>query len=709
MDKHRKKLFRRLAILSGAGAVCGAICLANLISLELIHGEEYVQSANQQYSYTRTIEASRGQIVDRNGVTLVGNTTMYALTIDYAMWQNKGQNNRILKLVNLVLNDSSAELNSSLPITLSGETYVFSEGSGSSNYKKLKSFRKKELGVSMDAQAIMSALCERYEISDKKTVTEKLHIAKVRYQMEREQFSMYNPFTMATNISKELLTKVAEQHLSYPGVEVDAQSEREIATTTAGNILGYTGPIYAEDWESYSEKGYSMNSTVGKTGAEKAFEDYLHGTDGTRTIQTDSHGNVISEEITKEAQSGKTVKLTIDSGLQALAESSLASRCQSTSGAEGGAAVVIDVKNGEILALANYPTYNPQTFNENYESLSSNPLSPLLNRAIASTYAPGSTFKPMTAVAGLQEGVIDGTTYIYDDGIYTYYSDYQPKCWYYSAYGKGHGSENVVGALEDSCNYFFYETGRRLGGKKLEKYAKKFGLGDYTGIELSGEKTGTVAGPTERAEAVKNGTGRAWSGGDVLQSAIGQGDNNYTPIQLANYCAALANGGTVHSAHLLKSVMNYNGTKTVEKNKPDNLSRVKASDETWSLVHEGMAKVTGEDGTAASVFENYSIKVAGKSGTAQRYGKQDNGLFISFAPYEDPQIAVCVVIEGGDSGNNVAPVVRDIYDYYFYNSQEQNAANSGETTTTNEEQSDDNGQSSTADAVRDWINGLIGG
>ncbi len=709
MEKHKKRLFRRLAILVGAGTACGAICLANLISLEIIHGEEYVQSANQQYSYTRTIQASRGKIVDRNGVTLVGNTTMYALSVDYAMWQNKGQNNRILKLVNLILNDSTAELNSSLPITLSGETYVFSEGESSSNYKKLNSFRKQELKVKMNAEKIMDALCSRYEISDKKTAREKLYIAKVRYQMEREQFSMYNPFTMATNISMSLVTKVAEQHLKYPGVGVGTQSEREIATTTAGNILGYTGPIYAEDWQSYSEKGYSMNSIVGKTGAEKAFEDYLHGTDGTRTIQTDSRGNVISEEITEQAESGKTVKLTIDSGLQALAESSLASRCQSIAGAEGGAAVVINVKNGEILALANYPTYNPQTFNENYESLSKNALSPLLNRAIASTYAPGSTFKPVTAVAGLQSGVIDGTTYINDDGIYTYYADYQPKCWYYTAYGRGHGQENVVGALEDSCNYFFYETGRRLGGKKLEKYAKKFGLGDYTGIELSGEKTGTVAGPTERAEAVKNGTGREWSGGDVLQSAIGQGDNNYTPIQLANYCVAIANGGTVHSAHLLKAVMNYNGTKTVEKNNPGDLSRVKASDETWSLVREGMAKVTGEDGTAASVFENYSIKVAGKSGTAQRYGKQDNGLFISFAPYDDPEIAVCVVIEGGDSGNNVAPVVRDIYDYYFYGSQASTEEDGEESTADSTQETDDDEQSSTADTVRDWLNGLISG
>ncbi len=707
MDKQRQKLLRRLSVLVGAGVVCGTICLANLISLEVIHGEEYVQSANQQYSYTRTSAASRGKILDRNGQTLVSNTTMYAMTIDYAMWSKDYQNDRILKLANLVENDSTAQLNASLPIRSSRGSFVFSEGESSNNYKKLESFCE-DLNVEMDAVQIMDALCERYGISDEESQNRKLKIVQVRYQMEREQFSMYNRFTMATNISMDLVTKIAEQHLEYPGVEVDTQSEREIETTIAGNILGYTGPIYAEDWDMYSEMGYSMNSTVGKTGAEKAFEEYLHGTDGTRTIQTDSRGNVISEDVTKEAESGYTIELTIDAGLQALTESSLASRCQSISGAEGGAAVVIDVDTGEILALANYPTYNPQTFNQEYESLSSNPLSPLLNRAIASTYAPGSTFKPLTAVAGLEEGVIDGTTYIYDEGIYTYYSDYQPKCWYYSAYGSGHGSENVVGALEDSCNYFFYETGRLLGGEKLEQYAKKFGLGDYTGIELSGEKTGTVAGPTERAKAVENGTATAWTGGDVLQSAIGQGDNSYTPIQLANYCAALANGGTVHSAHLLKTVLSYDGTEVIEKNDPEDLSSVEASQATWDLVREGMAKVTGEDGTASSVFENYSIKVAGKSGTAQRSGGlQDNGLFISYAPYDNPEIAVCVVIEGGDSGNNVAPVVRDIYDYYFYGSSDETQQEEGAVSEPTEE--NDSESSSAADTVRDWISGLIGG
>ena len=329
---------------------------------------------------------------------------------------------------------------------------------------------------------------------------------------------------------------------------------------------------------------------------------------------------------------------------------------------------MIDVKNGEILALANYPTYHLATFNQDYDELAASELSPLLNRSIAGTYAPGSTFKVCTAVAGLETGAIDADTRIYDEGVYTYYKGYHPKCWIYSSTGSGHGWEDVTGALQDSCNYFFFETGRLLGGEKLESYAKKFGLGEYTGLELSGEKKGRVAGPTARAAAQENDPSlRDWSGGDTLQAAIGQGDNAYTPLQLANYCAAIATRGTQYEAHLLRSVKAYDYSETVYTKEAAVLNKIDAADSTWDLVQEGMEKVTGEDGPASSVFQNYPIKVAGKSGTAQVTGtERDNGIFISYAPVDDPQIAVCVVIEGGDSGNNVAPVVRDIYNAYFY-------------------------------------------
>ena len=670
MDRHKKKLLRRLYVLTGGGLVCGLIVAANLFSLQIIHGDEYANDANQLFTYTSTIPASRGDILDRNGETLVTNTTVYKLQITYAFWKKDGQNDLILELVNMIESDETGMVNDTLPVS-SGMygTFSYTKDEDSSDMTRLRKFCDNQgWGTDLRAEEVMENLCAAYEIDTGLSKTDRRKIAGIRYQMEQEQFSMYNAFDLASDISMDLVAKISEQHEKYAGVEVNTSAERQIETEYAANILGYIGPIFAEDWDKYKEEGYSMNAQVGKTGAEQAFEEYLRGTDGERSIQTDQRGNVVSEQQTEEAQSGNNVVLTLDLNLQKVAEESLASRCQSISGAGGGAAVVVDVKNGEILALANYPTYNLATFNQEYEELASNKLSPLLNRSIAGIYAPGSTFKVCTAVAGLETGVIDADTRIYDEGVYTYYKGYHPKCWIYSSTGSGHGWEDVTGALEDSCNSFFFETGRLLGGKKLESYAKQFGLGAYTGLELSGEKKGRVAGPTARAAAQENDPSlRDWSGGDTLQAAIGQGDNAYTPLQLANYCAAIATRGTQYEAHLLRSVKAYDYSETVYTKEASVLNRIDAADSTWDLVQEGMAKVTGEDGTASSVFQNYPIKVAGKSGTAQVTGtERDNGIFISYAPADDPQIAVCVVIEGGDSGNNVAPVVRDIYNAYFY-------------------------------------------
>lgn len=670
MDRQKKRQTRRLCVLAGAGLVCGLIVTANLFSLQVIHGDEYAEKANHLFTYTSTSEASRGDILDRNGETLVTNTAVYGLRITYAFWEKENQNETILRLVEMIEADDGAEINDTLPISeASYGTYTYTADTDSSAYKSLQKFcTNQEWDTDMSAELVMEKLCEKYEISEEYSKSEARKIAGVRYQMEQEQFSMYNAFSLASNISMDLVTKVSEQHEDYPGVEVDTRAERDIQTEYAANILGYTGPIYAEDWEEYKEEGYSMNAKVGKTGVEQAFEEYLRGTDGERTIETDSRGNVVSEQETVEAQSGNNVVLTLDIDLQEVAEKSLEKQCQNISGAGGGAAVVIDVKNGEILALANYPTYNLETFNKDYSELSQDELSPLLNRSIAGTYAPGSTYKICTAVAGLESGVIDADTEIYDSGVYAYYNDYQPRCWIYSSTGRGHGWEDVTTAIQDSCNYFFFEVGRLVGGETLEEYARQFGFGEYTGIELSGEKKGRIAGPTARAAAQENDSSlRSWSGGDTLQAAIGQGDNAFTPIQLANYCAAIATGGTQYEAHLLRSVKAYDYSDTIYTKESSVLNTIEASDETWKLVQEGMAKVTCEDGTAATVFQNYPIKVAGKSGTAQVTGtEQDNGLFISYAPFDDPQIAVCVVIEGGDSGNNVAPVVRDIYNAYFY-------------------------------------------
>ncbi len=666
---NRKQLLHRLVFVMAVMLVFVLICVANLFSLQVIHGEEYAQQADHVLTYTSTTSASRGDMLDRNGETLVTNTTQYGLRVMYAFWDRENQNDTILRVVDIIRQDEDATINDTLPISDGADGFSFTKDEDSADLSSLRSFCEGEgWGADLSAADIMARLREKYAVGSEASDTDARKIVGIRYQMEQEQFSQYNSFNLASGISMELVVQFSEQQDDFPGIEVETRSEREVRTGYAANILGYTGPIFAEDWEKYQAEGYSMNARVGKTGAEQAFEEYLRGTDGERTIETDSRGNVVSESDTVEAQSGNNVVLTLDIGLQEVAEKSLAERCESIETANGGAAVVINVKNGEILVLANYPTYQLETFNQDYNELREDERNPLLNRSIAGTYAPGSTYKICTAVAGLESGVIDADTRINDTGVYDYYDDYKPRCWIYTSSGKGHGWEDVTGAIQDSCNYFFYETGRLIGGETLERYGKQFGFGEYTGLELSGEQKGTVAGPTARAAMQENDpTVRAWSAGDVLQAAIGQGDNAFTPLQLANYCAAIATRGTLYSAHLLRSVKAYDYSSTIYTRETEVLNQISASDETWDLVQEGMAKVTTEDGTAASVFENYAIDVAGKSGTAQISGTEiDDGLFISYAPQDDPQIAVCVVIEGGDSGNNVAPVIRDIYDAYFF-------------------------------------------
>lgn len=668
IDKGKRQYRGRLAALSVAALACALVVTANLFSLQIIHGEEYNSEAHRLYTYTSPTYASRGSILDRYGTELAGNETVYRLRIDYALWDSKNQNQTILKLWKMVQQDGDgevqAEVNSNLPVRTDGGSYAYTSSKGEHEYDSLMSFAQdKGWGGKLSAGELMSKLYQLYEISDDYSAEEQHAIAAVRYQMEQEQFSMYNPFTFATGISIDLVTKVKEQQSTFLGVDVDTEASRTIETDYAANILGYVGPIYAEDWSEYKEKGYSMNAQVGKTGLESALEEYLRGTDGQRSIRTDSQGNVLSVEENKPAQSGNNCVLTLDIELQEAAEKALARRCQAISGAGGGAAVVIDVNTGAVRALANYPTYNLETFNRDYNELVQDSLSPLINRSIASVYAPGSTFKPLTAIAGLEEGVIDSSTRKYCSGIYTYYRDYQPHCWNHS----GHGTLGVVGAIANSCNVFFYDTGRLLGGDRLEKWTKQFGLGEYTGIELSGERKGSVAGPTNREKLIENGSSLGkWSGGDTIQAAIGQSDHAYTPLQLCNYIATVANGGTHYAAHLLSSVKSYDYAETVYVQNPEVLNTVKVSDRTWELVKEGMKDVT-EDGTASVVFSGYPIKIGGKSGTAQRGGgKQDNGLFVAFAPYDDPEIAVCVVIEGGTSGNSVAPAVRSILDAYFF-------------------------------------------
>ena len=457
----------------------------------------------------------------------------------------------------------------------------------------------------------------------------------------------------------------------------------------AAHVIGYTGKIKEEEYKA-NKDDYDIDDIIGKTGIEYVFEKYLKGTDGEKQKEMAVDGTITGEYVSKNAIAGSDVVLTIDSNLQKTTEESLENCINKIKNggfsqrydAQGGAAVVMNVNTGEVLATASYPTYEPQWFvggisQENWAYLRDDTRHPQLNKAIQSTYAPGSTFKMVTAIAGLETGVITTKEKINDTGIYKKYNS-EWKCWYYTSYHRGHGYQNVTQALQHSCNYFFYETGDRMGIDNLSKYALHFGLGNKTGIELPNEKSGAAASKETYAK-IRNGA--TMGPGDTLNASIGQGDNNFTPMQIAKYISSIANSGTVVNPTIIKSVLNSDGTEVskdeIRKYTNEKLGIVDTddgitiSDESIEVAKEGMRMAASEaGGTAYNIFKNFNIEVAGKTGSAEA-GKDSNGKdlvnawFVCFAPYENPEVAVVVMIENGGHGNYTAEVVRDIMAEYF--------------------------------------------
>ena len=494
------------------------------------------------------------------------------------------------------------------------------------------------------------------------------------YSMRQVNFSNSTTFTLADNVSMDLIAYIKEHHQDYEGVDVESEAVRQYNTTYAAHLLGTVGPMYAEEWNGtdnggpYSEKqGYTMNDTIGKTGLERALEEYLHGTAGSRTMETDlGSGAALEDEANSSApQPGDNVITTIDLELQAVAEESLANYVSGYQ--RGGAAVALDPNTGEVLAMASYPTYDLENFNRDYDEIEADSRSPQLNRATQGLYPPGSTFKVLSAIAALEEGVIDANTTFTCTGVFEL-GGQEFAC-------NNHDTPmtlDVTQAIKYSCNTFFYNVGQRLTGEHLEDWCDRFGLGNVTGIEID-ESTGHAAGPTYRDIMRKaDPTLREWQGGDDVNAAIGQSDNAFTPLQLANYMAAVINGGTLYKPTLVKNIKTYDYSDVVEENEPEILGTIEFSDATWNLVMQGMNEVTAEGGTAATTFADYPIAVGGKTGSAEMTENRDgveinytNGLFIAFAPFDDPEIVVCVVGEGAGHGSAVAPVVCDIFDAYF--------------------------------------------
>lgn len=651
--------------------VTGTLTL-RLVYLQLVNGEDIAAGVTDNTVRKYIQLASRGEILDRHGNKLVSNTKAFFLQLDYYKWDKSKQNDVLLDVARR-LQQAGVETYDNLPISFTAPfSYTYASAESGDGRKLVRYMEKQGWDRSLSAAQVLNLLCHKYDISDTLTLESQRLIAGLRYYLESCEFSSYNtPVTIAKDLDIDTVAGISEAAVDLPGVNIAVDDMRRYNTTLAAHVLGRVAAISAEEYKALKNKGYGINDTLGKDGIEKALEDYLRGIDGTYAVEYDQNGAVVDRYFLEDPDPGDNVVLTLDMKLQAAAERALEetlNRLRDTKkkgeggDAEGGCAVVIDVKTGEVLALANWPTYNLETFSADFAENNSNPLAPLFNRSIAALYSPGSTFKMCTSVAALEEKLITPSTKIRDTGTYTFYEDYQPRCWIYRQFGGTHGLINVSQALKYSCNYFYYEVGRLMGNVKLAEYAAAFGLGQKTGIELSGEKAGHMASAAHREQT----GGAPWYAADTLMAAIGQSDSQFTPIQLANYVATLVNGGIRYQPHLVKEITNNTGDTVVKTTGSTVLGKVEMSASTVRAVKEGMKGVVTEDGTASSYFKNFPIQVGGKTGSAQNTGgRSAHALFVSFAPYDNPEIAVCVVGEYASSGGNLAPICLDIYNEYF--------------------------------------------
>lgn len=655
---------RVIALLAFFGAFLLLFAVV-LYDAQILHGGENRAKSISSNAASETVTASRGIITDRNGKVLVSNRLAYTLVFDRSGFDDDAAlNAAILRLVQLC-EETGTGWNDTLPIGRVGNFLRYSNARSETFDKFIE---KNDLTSGASGRQLLSELRELYHVDESLSEREARLIVGVRYELHSR-----DSYTFAEDVSTEVLSLITDGR--YEGVTIRTASARVYNTALAAHILGTIGPIWQEEWSSnedtgyvgYADKGYSMNDLVGKDGVEKAFESYLRGTDGRRLITTDETGKITGELYTREPQPGGTVALTLDIDLQADVEAALAETISGMidkdSNERGGAAAVVSVGTGEVLALASYPTYDLSTFNEDYDELVNDQRLPMFNRATQGIYAPGSTFKMVTAVAALESGIITPSSIIQDRGIYTYYKDPQPMCWIYSQTGSTHGRINVSQAITDSCNYFFYEVGRLTGIRTLDSYASQFGLGQSTGIEI-GDSSGVLASP-EWAESHD----QEWTDGQTITAAIGQSYNLFTPLQLANYVATLVGGGDHYQAHLLKNVKAYDNSRLLYMYDDKPINAVEMSDTTLSAVTSGMHELT-VSGSVAYAFENCVVSAGAKTGSAQVGTDIANGVFVAYAPYENPEIAVAIVIEKGGSGAALANTAVEIINSWFSRAQD---------------------------------------
>lgn len=634
------------------------IFLFNLFNLQIFRAEDKRQAAVK--SANVEVSAPRGEIYDRNGYPLATNKQVNSVIIDYLTFpsssQTKERNERLSKLIDL-FQKHGIEWNDELPIEIKGGKLSFTDDETSVSYLKSDAFL--DLNYYATVQNCFDALCERYDLQGY-SMKKARDIASVYYSMTKDGFNPSTPYIFAEDVDESVVNVLKERSDEFGGVDIEITSERQYFDgSIAPHVLGIVGKISTEELKANEDKGYKMNDMIGKNGIEYAYESYLRGTPGVKSVTVDANGTK-TEKYVKEPIPGNDIVLTIDYNSQKTAQDALRDTIVKMSKDEpavnAGAVVVMDAKTNEILACANYPSFNLDTYYDDYNSLFKDSRKPLWDRALRSAYTPGSTIKLAVAMAGLEEKKIDGDTIIRCTHTYTHYKDYQPTCtgW--------HGNQNVVYALFNSCNIFFYETSRLLGIDKLNSYFAMFGLGEETGVELP-ETTGMVD-----SVAYRNSIGDIWTPGLTIQAGIGHAGNQFSPVQLCSYVSTVANEGKRYKAHFVKKIKTSDHSETVLEQSTEFLSQADFKKENWKLVKDGM-RLVGDN--YFSEIVNMGIPVCAKTGTTTIRKESDNqkevnnGLSVSFAPADDPQICVAVVIEGATSGGSTTPVARAVMKEYF--------------------------------------------
>ena len=670
----------RFNLLTVVVYIIGIILIVRLFSLQIVHGAEYREQSNTRLTRESTLEAARGEILDRTGATLVTSDLQFSLEMYKTKIDDNQLNISILNMIQ-VLEKYGVSYPDSFPISINPYAFTISD-------ETLAEWKKdNDLDENISAEDAFNEFVDKYEITNTTNLDEIRKIIAIRYQISIEGYSSTKSITIADNIPREAVAEFSESSDKFAGINISVKPVREYTSgTLASHILGYASQISSEEYATRKDT-YSQNDIIGKTGIEYVFEEYLKGKNGTRQIDMAVDGTTTAEYISEEAIEGSDVVLTIDANLQKVTEDALAANIQKiASGGFGqrfdtnaGACVVMNVNSGEILAMASYPTYNPADFvggisTENWNKYNNDSAHPLVNKAVQNSYSPGSTFKMVTAIAGLESGAIDLNTKINDTGRYTKYRDYQPVCWYYTDYHRGHGWLNVSQAIERSCNYFFYETADRMGIDTLAKFARYFGLGSKTGVELPSETSGSVASKETKAKLHPDDP--SWYAGNTLQAAIGQQDNSFSPVQMARYISILANGGNRVQPTIVRTIRNADGSEVskddIEKFvnqklgiEQEEVDDIDINQEYIDAVLAGMESVTQDSsGTAYVRFKDFDVTVGGKTGSAEA-GDKVNAWFVGFAPFENPEIAIVVIVENGGHGNYTAEVVRDIMEEYF--------------------------------------------